>query len=58
MKFLRYKSCRSINVYILIEMYIFFVSDRVFEIEDWNDIFTLQANIWEIPSKWILEIEK
>ena len=32
--------------------------DRVFEIEDWNDIFTLQANIWEIPSKWILEIEK
>ncbi|WP_313568031.1 hypothetical protein [Acetoanaerobium noterae] len=28
MKFIRYKSCRSINVYILIEMYIFFVSDK------------------------------
>ncbi len=32
--------------------------DRVFEIENWSDIFTLQANIWEIKSEWILEIEK
>ena len=32
--------------------------DRVFEIDNWNDIFTLQANLWEIKSEWVIDIEK
>ena len=31
--------------------------DRIFQIDDWN-IFTTQANIWEIRSDMIVDIEK
>ncbi len=49
---------RNANFYPDIKRKIIASWDRVFEIENWNDIFTVQANLWEIKKEWILGIEQ